>query len=98
LSARAAGREAPVRGRALTWLAVGFLALDGVLLLLAGLWGRRAGLAIGGTVCLGCAAGVLLLWRRHQRALVELREARRAVADEARALRELIRREPSGDR
>jgi hypothetical protein len=82
-----------VRGRALTWIAVGFLSLDGVLLLLAGLWGRRAGPVVGGLVCLASAAGVQALWRRQQRALVELRAARRAVADEARALRELIRGE-----
>lgn len=87
-----------MRGRALTWFAVGFLALDGVLLLLAGLWAHRGGLALGGAVCLAAAAGVLLMWRRHLRALAELREARRAVADEARALRALIRLDPPGER
>jgi len=75
----------------LTWFAVGFLALDGVLLLLAGLWDRRPGLLAGGVACLLVALGVLAFWRRHQRTLAELREARRAVADEARALRDLIR-------
>ena len=84
--------DAPVRGRVMTWLAVGFLALDGVLLLLAGLWGRRAGPAIGGTACLVGAGAAWALWRRHRRALADLAEARRAVRDEARALRDLLRK------
>lgn len=90
--------DAPVRGRALTWFAVGFLTLDGVLLLLAGLWGRRGGVALGGAACLAAAGGVILMWRRHRRALVELREARKAVAEEARALRALIRQDSPGER
>ena len=84
--------KAPVRGRMMTWLAVGFLVLDGVLLLLAGLWGEQAGPAVGGVVCLVSAAGVWALWRRHRRALADLAEARRAVRDEARALRDLLRK------
>lgn len=84
--------DAPVRGRVITWLAVGFLVLDGVLLLLAGLWGRQAGPAVGGVACLLCAGAVWALWRRHRRALAELTEARRAVRDEARALRDLLRK------
>jgi hypothetical protein len=83
-----------VRGRALTWLAVGFLCLDGLLLLLAGLWAGRAGLLAGGAACLGCAAGVLWLWRRQQRALADVRQARVALQQEAREIRELLRREP----
>jgi hypothetical protein len=84
--------KAPVRGRMMTWLAVGFLVLDGVLLLLAGLWGGQAGPAVGGVVCLVSAAAVWALWRRHRRALADLAEARRAVRDEARALRDLLRK------
>jgi multisubunit Na+/H+ antiporter MnhB subunit len=86
--------QPPARGRALTWIAIGFLTLDGVLLLLAAVWGQRPGLAIGGGICLALAAGVLALWRRHRRTLAEVREARRAVADEVRALRALLRKEP----
>ena len=84
--------EAPVRGRIGTLLAVGFLILDGVLLLIAGPWGRSAGPAIGGMVCLFVAGLVLILWRRHRRAVAELAEARRALRDEARALRDLLRK------
>jgi hypothetical protein len=82
---------ARVRGKALTVLAVGCLLLDGVLLLLAGIWGRRAGPLAGGIFCLCAAGGVALLWRRHQRAVTELDEARRAVQAEIQALRALVR-------
>jgi len=84
--------EAPPRGRALTYLAVGFLLLDGVLLGLAGLWSHRPGLIAGGVLCGALAGGVLLLWRRQRRLLAEMADARRAVSAEARALRELLRR------
>jgi hypothetical protein len=83
--------DAPVRGRVMTWLAVGFLVLDGALLLLAGLWGGQAGLVVGGVTCLVGAGAVWALWQRHRRAVAELAEARRAVRDEARALRDLLR-------
>ncbi len=83
--------DAPVRGRALTFVAVGFFLLDGVLLLCAGLWGHQLSAAVGGLLCLGAAGGVVWLWRRHQRAVAELAEARREVQEEARALRELLR-------
>ncbi len=85
----------PVRGRALTLVAVGFLLLDGVLLLFAGVWGRQAGPLAGGILCLGAAGGVVLLWRRHRRRVAELAEARRAVQEEARALRALLRGDPA---
>jgi len=83
---------APVRGRISTLLAVGFLTLDGVLLVVAGLWGRSAGPAIGGVACLLFAGLVLILWRRHQRAVAELAEARQALREEACALRDLLRK------
>ena len=84
--------EAPVRGRTGTRLAVGFLILDGVLLVVAGLWGQSTGPAVGGIVCLLVAGLVLILWRRHRRAVADLAEARQAVRDEARALRDLLRK------
>ncbi len=89
-------RDAPVRGRALTFVAVGFLLLDGVLLLGAGLWGRQLSALAGGVLCLGAAGGVVWLWRRHQRAVVELAEARREVQEEARALRALLKGRSDG--
>lgn len=88
--------DAPVRGRALTFVAVGFLLLDGVLLLCAGLWGRQASAFFGGVLCLGAAGGVVWLWRKHQRAVAELAEARREVQEEARALRALLRERAEG--
>jgi hypothetical protein len=71
-------------------IAVGFFLLDGVLLLGAGLWGRERPALIGGVLCLGAAGGVVWLWRRHQRVVAELAEARREVQEEARALRALL--------
>lgn len=85
-------RDTPPRGRALTQIAVGFLLLDGVLLLCAGVWSRHPGLIGAAVACGALATGVLLLWRRQRRLLVEMAEARKAVRDEARALRELLRR------
>ena len=80
----------PVRGRTITLFAVGVLVLDGVLLLLIGLWSRTRWAGIAGGVCLLVAGGVLLLWRRHRRALAELAGARQEVREEARALRNLV--------
>jgi hypothetical protein len=82
--------EAPVRGRIGTLLAVGFLILDGVLLMVAGLWGRSPGPAVGGVACLLVAGLVQILWRRHRRAVAELAEARQGLREEARALRGLL--------
>ncbi len=81
----------PVRGRALTLFAVGVLVLDGVLLLLIGLWSHTLWAGISGSLCLLLAGGVLLLWRRHRRSLAEVAAARQELRDEARALRDLLR-------
>lgn len=81
------------RGRATTIVAAGVLVLDGVLLGLAGLWGRRYGLLLGAGVCLLAAVGVGLLWRRYQRQLAEVEAARIAVREEVLALRALVRGE-----
>ncbi len=81
-----------VRGRALTIFAVGCLTLDGVLLLLVGLWTDRAGLLLAGSGLLAAAALVLLLWRRYRRAVAEVDRAQLELQAEARALRELLRR------
>ncbi len=84
----------PVRGRLATIIAVGVLILDGVLLALAGLWSARYGLLLSGLVFLAIAGLVFKAWQRHQARMRELAEARRDVADEARALRELVRKPP----
>jgi hypothetical protein len=79
------------RGRALVILAVGCLALDGVLLFLAGYWGRRPGLLGLGAGFAIAAILVIGLRRRQLRAMREVDAARRAAADEARALARLVR-------
>jgi hypothetical protein len=75
-----------------TWLAVGLLMLDGVLLLLAGLWGGTPGLVVGGAACLVAAGLVGLWWRRHRRQAAEVEAARREVQAEVRALQALVGR------
>lgn len=78
--------------RTLSLLAAGFLAFDGAALFAGGLWLRRPTLAIIGGALFASSGLVLFYWRRHQRQLAEIVDARRAVADEARALRDLIQR------
>ena len=68
--------------RTLTVLAVGFLLLDGVLLLLAAMWSRRVSLALWGIVFVLGDAGVGVYWRYHTRRLSELRQALQAEAME----------------
>jgi hypothetical protein len=77
--------------RALTVLAVGFLALDGVLLGLAGFWLRNVVLVLIAMVLVGAAAVTLLLWRRHCLRLEEIAEVRSQLREEARALAELVK-------
>jgi HAMP domain-containing protein len=77
--------------RTLTVLAAGFLAFDGASLIAAGIWLSKPLMVIIG-VCLFASSGlVFLYWRRHQRRVQEIDEARRAVVAEARALRDLAR-------
>jgi hypothetical protein len=75
----------------LTIVAVGALTLDGVLLLLAGLWSRRPILLVLGAVLLALAIGVHLLWRRQVRVLAEIAQARAEMRAEVQALQGLIR-------
>ncbi len=73
-------------GRTLTVLAVGFLLLDGALLLLAGMWSGRLGLIVWGTVFVLGAIGVGAYWKRHTRHLRELQEALQTEAMELHRL------------
>lgn len=86
------GERAGLANRTLSLLAAGFLAFDGAALFAGGLWLRRPTLAIIGGALFASSGLVLLYWRRQQRQLAEIVEARRAVAAEARALRDLIQR------
>jgi len=76
--------------RTLTTLAVGFLALDAVLLGYLGLALKRFLLVGAGVVCAAGAAAVVLAWRRYRRILAEVARARRAMKDEADGLRALL--------
>jgi hypothetical protein len=76
--------------RTLTTLAVGFLALDAVLLGYLGLALKRLVLVGAAVVCAASAAAVVLAWRRYQRILAEVVRARRAMKDEADSLRALL--------
>lgn len=80
---------APVRAGVVA--AVGFLALDAVLLILAGAWADRPGLVIWGGVFAGLAAVPVLLWRRYLRHLHDVRTARRDMAKEVGHLQTALR-------
>jgi len=69
---------------------VGFLALDGALLVMAGLWAGRPGLLVGGAVFGAAAVAVYSYWRRYLR---QLREIQEGLETRFRELMEL-----SGDR
>jgi uncharacterized membrane protein YccC len=76
--------------RTLTTIAVGFLALDAVLLGYLGFALKRLVLVGAAAACAAGAAAVVLAWRRYRRILAELARARRAMKDEADALRILL--------
>ena len=76
--------------RTLTTLAVGFLALDAVLLGYLGLALKRLVLLGTAVACAAGAAAVVLAWRRYRRTLAEVARARRAMKDEADGLRALL--------
>jgi len=76
--------------RTLTTFAVGFLALDAVLLMYGGIaWSRPPLIVAGGACALGCVL-VVLSWRRYRRTLVELDTARREIRREVESIRELL--------
>lgn len=78
--------------RLLTIVAAAVLAFDGVALVLGGVWLRRPLLmALGAGLTVG--SGLVMLYGRwYRRQVTELDTARRALAAEARALQDLIRR------
>jgi beta-lactamase regulating signal transducer with metallopeptidase domain len=83
-------RESRTPSRALTTFAVGFLLLDGVLLVYGGLALHRTMLLVWGVGCLGAAGLVVLGWRRYRRAMRELERARKELRAEAEAIRDLL--------
>jgi len=76
--------------RTLTTLAVGFLALDAILLGYLGLALKRLLLLGAAIACAAGAAAVVLAWRRYRRILAEVTRAQRAMKDEADDLRALL--------
>lgn len=89
--------SSPASYRGLTTFAVGFLLLDGVLLVWAGLELHRLGLLLWGVACGGASLFVVLLWRRHRRNLAELSEGRRMMRQHAEELRRLLREHHLGN-
>ncbi len=85
--------QGPVRAGVVA--AVGFLALDAVLLVLAGAWMDRPSLVIWGAVFALLAAVPVILWRRYLKDLDDVRTARRAMAEEARHLQTALREHPT---
>ena len=76
----------------MTFLASAFLGFDGAALVGFGLWGRHPLVALIGAALFVSSGLVLLYWRWYERQLEEIAEARRAVRDEANAMRELLPR------
>lgn len=76
--------------RAFTTFAIGFLALDAILLTYAGIELHRWGLVAGGAACAVAVPGVLALWRRHRQKVAELNEARREMRAEVESIRDLL--------
>jgi membrane associated rhomboid family serine protease len=74
-----------------TTFAVGFLALDALLLGYAGVALARPLLVASGGVCALAAVLAVLGWRRHRRALAEIEAARKAMRTEAESIRELLK-------
>jgi hypothetical protein len=74
--------------------AVGFLILDGVLLVLAGIWTDRTVLVVWGVVFGVLTAVPVILWRRYLKRLDEVRSARRAMAEDIARLSEALRSQP----
>jgi hypothetical protein len=73
-----------------TTLAVGFLALDAVLLMYAGItWGRPI-LVVAGALCVLGVVLVIAGWRRYRRTLAELDAARHDMKQEVDSIRELL--------
>jgi len=81
----------------MTLVAVGLLALDGVLLLVAGYWQRSWITAVAGVGLLAFAAAVMVYWRRYQRTMGEIEHARDALRSEVAELRRLIQTRGESD-
>ena len=80
----------PGTNRTMTILASAFLGFDGATLVGFGIWSRHPLLALIGAALFVSSGLVLLYWRWYQRQLDEIAAARRALRDDANAMRELL--------
>ena len=82
--------------RTVTTFAVGFLALDAILLAIAWWSLRRPLLLVGAVACALGVTAVVIAWRRYRRTYRRLREAETAARHEAKqeveGIRDLLRR------
>lgn len=73
-------------------IAVGaLLALDGAVLLYAGLRFGRASVTVLGAALLVAPAGLFLAWRRHVRQVAEIATARQDLKHEVESMRDALR-------
>jgi membrane protein implicated in regulation of membrane protease activity len=77
--------------RTLTIVAAAVLAFDGAALAALGFWSGRIVLALVGGVFFISSGLVILYWRWYRRRLDDIAAARRALGDEARELRRVLR-------
>jgi hypothetical protein len=75
----------------MTTLAVGLLALDGILLLIAAAYLQSVGMGLLGGLLIAMAVGVLLYYRRYAKAIAEVEAAKNALRAELDELRRLVR-------
>jgi HAMP domain-containing protein len=79
--------------RTLTVVAATFLAFDGACLVAAAVWLRRPLMGVMG-VCLAASSGlVFVYWRWHQQQIREITAARQALAEQTRAMRDVLLRD-----
>lgn len=78
----------------LTVFAAGFLALDGILLVLAGVWSHRPALLVWGVIFFLATGAVVAYWRYHVRRMAALQLEVDARAVELRRMAEELRKEP----
>lgn len=80
----------PAISRTLTVIAAAVLAFDGAALAALGWWGGRPLLALIGVVFFVSSWLVLLYWRWYRKRLDDIASARRALAEEARAIQRML--------
>jgi membrane protein implicated in regulation of membrane protease activity len=80
----------PVVSRTITILAIAVLAFDGAALAAFGFMTGRTMLVAMGVVFLLSSGLIVIYWRWYRRRLEDISAARRALGEEARALRESV--------